>query len=431
MACRLQAIGRALAGGAASKTPVAAAPAAGGKYSMAEVALHADADSCWVVVADEVYVLTDFLDEHPGGKALLLSVAGTDATNTFNGIHPDLEAALTAGDEYKLGALVSEAEAPPPPAPVQEAAAPIAAVPADGAASVGGGEVHFHLPETIKDMSPEQLASLTAGAAAAAEAAAGAAAATGSDASAEETAIVADSGIATDVAGLHGSATPAWNSGGTADALPAERALASFDVEKMINILDGGEEETKKRRWIIGAGDIVASSELFGAAKYDLPRDGEDGAIASAFEHFMRVHGPWLEQMYVPTGNETMYMSMGNMMGGCAYPTAARFRSLLALRCRGLCRRAILARCWNPNRVVTSLRLEQTRALASSCSRCWARPLTSKRAGGWRPPTPWASREPTHRQSSGTAQTSAACRPQRHTTRRRRSGSSPHPRWLR
>ena len=86
----------------------------------------------------------------------------------------------------------------------------------------------------------------------------------------------------------------------------------------MINILDGGEEETVKRRWIIGAGDVAASTELFGAAKYDLPRDGEDGAIASAFEHFMRVHGPWLEQMYVPTGNETMYMSMGNMMGG--YP---------------------------------------------------------------------------------------------------------------
>ena len=92
----------------------------------------------------------------------------------------------------------------------------------------------------------------------------------------------------------------------------------------MTNILDGGEEETKKRRWIIGAGDIAASSELFGAAKYDLPRDGPDGAIASAFEHFMRVHGPWLEQMYVPTGNETMYMSMGNMMGGCALPRAAR-----------------------------------------------------------------------------------------------------------
>ena len=85
-----------------------------------------------------------------------------------------------------------------------------------------------------------------------------------------------------------------------------------------MNILDGSEEETKRRRFIIGAGEIAASSELFGPAKYDLPRDGEDGAIASAFEHFMRVHAPWLKSMYVPVDNETMYMSMGNMMGG--YP---------------------------------------------------------------------------------------------------------------
>ena len=89
-------------------------------------------------------------------------------------------------------------------------------------------------------------------------------------------------------------------------------------VRPQVDILDGSEEETKRRRFIIGAGEIAASSELFGPAKYDLPRDGEDGAIASAFEHFMRVHGPWLEQMYVPVDNETMYMSMGNMMGG--YP---------------------------------------------------------------------------------------------------------------
>ena len=203
-----------------------------------------------------------------------------------------------------------------PATPVAElpaaAAAEFEAPPSDSAAAGVDGEVHFHLPDSIKDMSTEQLAALTAGAASAVATAAPPAASTDAASSAAVT-----DGIATDTEGLVGSETPSWNSGGTAGALPAERARASFDVEKMINILDGGEEETKKRRWIIGAGDIVASSELFGAAKYDLPRDGPDGAIASAFEHFMRVHGPWLEQMYVPTGNETMYMSMGNMMGGC------------------------------------------------------------------------------------------------------------------
>lgn len=298
---RLGAIGRAL-------VPRAAAAGQLGKYSMAEVAMHSTAESCWVVVEGEVYDVTSFLDEHPGGKALLLSVAGTDATTTFNGIHPDLQTALRAGEAFKIGIVVSEEEAPPPTVKTEEPA------PSDQPAAAVDGEVHFHLPDSIKDMTPEQLAALSAGAVSAATV----------PAKAPASSAVATKRIATDTEGLSGSEAPSWNSGGTAGALPAERALASFDVEQMTNILDGGEEETKKRRWIIGAGDIAASSELFGAAKYDLPRDGPDGAIASAFEHFMRVHGPWLEQMYVPTGNETMYMSMGNMMGGCALPRAAR-----------------------------------------------------------------------------------------------------------
>ena len=108
-----------------------------------------------------------------------------------------------------------------------------------------------------------------------------------------------------------------WNSGGTADILPAERAKASFTVETLTNILDGGPDETKRRRFIIRSGRNSPTT-LHGASKYDLPREGENGGIASAFTHFMRIHGPWLEEMYVPVENETMYMSMGSMMGG--YP---------------------------------------------------------------------------------------------------------------
>lgn len=98
-----------------------------------------------------------------------------------------------------------------------------------------------------------------------------------------------------------------------------------------------------------------------------MERGGPDGAIASAFKHFMKVkhrhspatlcaatpptvsllrerrgnlvllsfvkalcknldlnercrqiHGPWLKEMYVPSGNEMLYMNMGAMAGG--YP---------------------------------------------------------------------------------------------------------------
>ena len=49
-------------------------------------------------------------------------------------------------------------------------------------------------------------------------------------------------------------------SGGTSDVLPAERAKASFDVETMTNVLDGGRAYTAKRRWIF---DAHAGADVF------------------------------------------------------------------------------------------------------------------------------------------------------------------------
>ena len=37
-------------------------------------------DSCWVVINGQVYDVTDFLDEHPGGAAIILKYGGKDAT---------------------------------------------------------------------------------------------------------------------------------------------------------------------------------------------------------------------------------------------------------------------------------------------------------------------------------------------------------------
>lgn len=38
--------------------------------------------------------------------------------------------------------------------------------------------------------------------------------------------------------------------GGTADMLPKERAKATFDVQKMTNVLDGDAKRTSRRRFI-------------------------------------------------------------------------------------------------------------------------------------------------------------------------------------
>jgi hypothetical protein len=49
--------------------------------------------------------------------------------------------------------------------------------------------------------------------------------------------------------GLKPSSTPSKNSGGTANALDEERKKCSFDVETMTNCLDGGKDQTARRRF--------------------------------------------------------------------------------------------------------------------------------------------------------------------------------------
>ncbi|KAF2177609.1 mitochondrial cytochrome-like protein b2 [Zopfia rhizophila CBS 207.26] len=56
----------------------------------AEVAKHNSKSSCWIVLDSQVYDITSFLAEHPGGAAILLKHGGADATTEFNKYHsPD------------------------------------------------------------------------------------------------------------------------------------------------------------------------------------------------------------------------------------------------------------------------------------------------------------------------------------------------------
>ncbi|WYZ39579.1 hypothetical protein EsH8_III_001493 [Colletotrichum jinshuiense] len=86
--------------------------------SGAEVAKNNTKDSCWVVVHGQVWDVTDFLTEHPGGAKLIFKCAGRDATEDYDSIHnPDLIAETLSPDRC-LGpvdpaTLPSPQEAPP------------------------------------------------------------------------------------------------------------------------------------------------------------------------------------------------------------------------------------------------------------------------------------------------------------------------------
>lgn len=55
--------------------------------SEADVAKHDKDSDCWVVIDGEVFDVTKFLDDHPGGKKAIMIYAGKDATEEFDMLH--------------------------------------------------------------------------------------------------------------------------------------------------------------------------------------------------------------------------------------------------------------------------------------------------------------------------------------------------------
>lgn len=75
------------------------------RYTMAQVATHANESSCWSIIRNEVYDLTNWISQHPGGKQAILGLCGKDGTAAFEGQHggsPRQEDTLTG---FKIGVL--------------------------------------------------------------------------------------------------------------------------------------------------------------------------------------------------------------------------------------------------------------------------------------------------------------------------------------
>merc|ERR1712225_234071 len=77
---------------------------------------YSKADDLWIIVDDDVYDLTKFQEEHPGGKKILQRVAGKDASKQFWKYHN--EAILKKYQkQLQIGSLDSKAKAAPPTPP--------------------------------------------------------------------------------------------------------------------------------------------------------------------------------------------------------------------------------------------------------------------------------------------------------------------------
>ncbi|MGC9605149.1 MAG: cytochrome b5-like heme/steroid binding domain-containing protein [Minisyncoccia bacterium] len=56
-------------------------------YTMADVAKHNSASSCWTAINSKVYDLTNWIGQHPGGQQAILSICGIDGSAAFNNQH--------------------------------------------------------------------------------------------------------------------------------------------------------------------------------------------------------------------------------------------------------------------------------------------------------------------------------------------------------
>jgi len=76
--------------------------------TFAELREHTTRDNIWVLLHSNVYDVTKFIDEHPGGDEVILSEAGKDATEAFEDVgHSDEARALLPGmriGEFEKGA---------------------------------------------------------------------------------------------------------------------------------------------------------------------------------------------------------------------------------------------------------------------------------------------------------------------------------------
>ncbi|KAL1500949.1 hypothetical protein ABEB36_006362 [Hypothenemus hampei] len=71
-----------------------------------EIEKHNDKNSTWIVVDNDVYDVTEFLNEHPGGEEVLLEQAGKDATEAFEDVGHSSDAREMMA-KYKVGTLVA------------------------------------------------------------------------------------------------------------------------------------------------------------------------------------------------------------------------------------------------------------------------------------------------------------------------------------
>ena len=96
---------RANASPTSAATATADASGTAQTYTLDQVEQHNQATDCWAAIEGEVYNLTDWVNQHPGGADHIAAICGTDATQAFEQQHSGQQRPASQLTQFRIGTL--------------------------------------------------------------------------------------------------------------------------------------------------------------------------------------------------------------------------------------------------------------------------------------------------------------------------------------